>query len=61
MAGLASSAAGRRLGPILVLAVLASLLSACATLPTTPVNARASCDAVGGRFTADGRCQAGLP
>jgi hypothetical protein len=57
MASLAWPRSRRRLGAILV---LVSLLSACANLPTAPVNARASCEAVGGRFTADGRCQAGV-
>jgi len=46
-----------RLGLAAVLAA-AALLAGCG-LPQTPYNGQQACDAVGGIYTADGRCQAG--
>jgi len=43
------------------LLVALPLLAGCATLGTTPYNDRLACESIGGRYTADGRCQAGFP
>jgi hypothetical protein len=43
------------------LALAAMFLAGCASLPSTPFSQAQSCQAVGGIYRADGRCDAGLP
>jgi len=49
-----------RLG--LAVLLVAMILAGCATLSSSaPFNRAQSCQAVGGTYTADGRCNVGLP
>jgi hypothetical protein len=48
--------AARRLAPLLL--ALAALAAGCC-LPATPYDARLACEAVGARYTDDGRCVVG--
>jgi len=44
---------------VATLLLIATLLGGCAGFQGTPYNGALSCQGVGGRYTADGRCLAG--
>jgi hypothetical protein len=47
-----------KLGLVVLAAVV---LAGCANLPSAPFSPAQSCQAVGGTYRADGRCNVGLP